>query len=67
VKIYIGAIHDVKGFALKNQLIQQSYIMHKAIAQVDKGWDLRFYVVLCMKFDSPFVSAERSPPKYTQA
>jgi pimeloyl-ACP methyl ester carboxylesterase len=66
-KIDIGAVHQVNGTGLPNQLIEDIDLVDLAARDDDHGRNTAAQIEQGVKFDGRFVSAELSPGKKGQA
>lgn len=66
-KIDIGAVHQVNGSSLPDQLIEDVDLVDLSARDDDHGWNTAAKIEQGVKLDSRFVSAELSPGKKGKA
>jgi hypothetical protein len=64
LEIHIGAIHDVKRSSLRQNLVEHVDVVHCAVRDADKRWDIATQVQQGVHLDSGLVLAKPGPREH---
>ena len=67
LEIDVAAIHDVERAGLRQNLVEHVDVVHFAVCNADKRWDIATQVQQRMHFDGGLVPPEASPRKQRKA
>ncbi len=63
LEINVAAIHDIEGSSFRHDLVQHVDVMHLAIGNANKRWNVATQVQQRMHLDGSFASPEPGPRK----